>query len=154
SRRLPSLGFTGDYGDIGRTPANSHGTFSVQAKLSVPLFQGARIKGEVDDAQAVLDRRKAEADSLQFRIEFDLRTAYLDIESASEQVRVARSAVSLADQQVVQAQDRFSAGVADSLEVIQAQQAVAVSNENYISSLFALNAARAALAHSAGNSEQ
>jgi outer membrane protein TolC len=153
SRRLPTLGFNGNYSDIGPNPLQSHGTFLAEASLSVPLFQGGRIQAEADDAKAVLDRRKAEADSLQFRIEYDLRTAYLDIESAAEQVRVAQTAVELAEQQLVQARDRFSAGVADSLEVVQSQQAVAVANENYISSLFSLNIARTALARATGDSE-
>jgi len=52
------------------------------------------------------------------------------------------------------AQDRFAAGVTDSVEVVQAQQTLAISNEGYISSLFALNAARANLSHASGNAEQ
>jgi outer membrane protein TolC len=153
SRRLPALALNSQYSDMGHSPVSSHGTFVVEATVSAPLFDGGRIKGEIEDAKAVLDRRKAEADSLQFRIEYDIRTARLDIQSATEQVRVARSANELAGQQIVQAQDRFSAGVADSLEVVQAQQALATANENYTSGLFALNAARASLAHAIGNAE-
>jgi outer membrane protein TolC len=153
-RARPALGLNGDYGDLGKNPFSSHGTFALTATLSVPIFEGGRIRSEVDDSKAVLTKRTAEAESLKSRIEFDLRTAYLDIEAATNQVRAAQSAVALANETVTLAQDRFAAGVTDSVEVVQAQQTLAISNEGYISSLFALNAARANLAHAAGNGEQ
>ena len=78
----------------------------------------------------------------------------LDLQSAADQVEVARSSVDLAQQTLTQAQDRFSAGVADNLEVIQAQEAVASANENYIASLYAHNIAKVELARSIGYAEQ
>jgi outer membrane protein TolC len=67
---------------------------------------------------------------------------------------VARSTVDLAEQTLTQAQDRFVAGVADNLEVVQAQESVASAHENYISSLYAHNLAKVELARSLGNAEQ
>jgi outer membrane protein TolC len=60
----------------------------------------------------------------------------------------------LAQQTLTQAQDRFSAGVADNLEVIQAQEALANSNENYISSLYAHNVAKVEYARAIGFAEE
>ena len=74
--------------------------------------------------------------------------------SAGQQTQVARSTVALAQQQLTQSQDRFAAGVTDNLEVVQAQEAVATANENYISSLYVYNAAKATLARSIGNAEK
>jgi outer membrane protein TolC len=153
-RRLPTVAFNADYGDIGRTIGRSHGTFTMQGSVSVPLFEGGRTKSEVDAAQARLDQRRAESDSLRSRIEYEIRTAYLDLESSTQQVQVAESATMLAAQQLVQAQDRFAAGVTNSLEVVQAQEAVTASNESYISSLYSLNVARAMLARAMGGAEQ
>jgi outer membrane protein TolC len=153
-RRLPTVGFNADYGDIGRTIGSSHGTFTMQGTVSVPLFEGGRTRSEIDAARARLDQRKAEADSLRSRIEYEIRTAYLDLESSAQQVQVAESANMLASQQLVQAQDRFAAGVTNSLEVVQAQEAVTTGNENYISSLYSLNVARASLARAMGGTEQ
>jgi outer membrane protein TolC len=77
----------------------------------------------------------------------------MDLESARQQVAVAKSARELATEQMAQAQDRFSAGVANNIEVVQAQDALAAANENYISSLFSLNTASASLARAMGSGE-
>jgi outer membrane protein TolC len=69
-------------------------------------------------------------------------------------VRVAQANRDLAQQQLTQAQDRFAAGVANGLEVTQAQEAVAGSEESYISSLYSLNLAQASLARAMGTAEK
>jgi outer membrane protein TolC len=120
----------------------------------IPIYTGERAKAEILEADGLLEQRKAEESNLRDRIEYDVRTADLDIRSAAEQVRVAQSARDLAQQQVVQAQDRFAAGVTNGLEVTQAQEAVATADENYISSLFSLNVAEASLARAMGTAEK
>lgn len=154
ARKLPSVGFYADYGDIGERPTDSHGTMTVQGTLFVPIYTGGRTQAEILDAQAKLDERKAEEANLRGRIEYDLRTADLDIRTAADQVQVATQARDLAQQQLMQAQDRFSAGVTNGLEVTQAQEAVATADENYISSLFNLNVAEASLARAMGTAEK
>ncbi len=153
-RRLPSLQINADYGDIGRTPAFSHGTVGLQGTLLIPLYTGERVRAEMLESDAIVAERKAESANLRERIEYDIRIASLDIQSAAEQVRVAQRARDLAQQQLVQAQDRFAAGVANGLEVTQAQEAVAGADENYISSLYALNIAQASLARAMGTAEK
>jgi len=68
-------------------------------------------------------------------------------------VQAARTNVDLAGQQLVQARDRFTAGVAGNLELTQAQEAVATASDAYISSLYTHNLAKAALARSLGIAE-
>lgn len=152
--RLPTADFNGNYGDIGPTPDNSHGTYTASVSVSVPVFQGGRVRNEVLQADAEVERRKAELADLRGRIAVEIRTAYLDLASAGEQTRVAKSTVALAQQQLAQSQDRFAAGVTGNLEVVQAQEAVATANDNYISSLYVYNAAKATLARSIGNAEK
>ena len=79
SRRLPSVGFYADYGDIGQNPWNSHGTATIQTTLLVPIYTGERTKAEVMESEGVLEQRKAEAANLKGRIEYELRIANLDI---------------------------------------------------------------------------
>jgi len=153
-RRLPSLQIDADYGDIGRAPAHSHGTMFVQGTLSIPVYTGERVRAEILESDAVLEQRKAEASNLRDRIEYEIRAANLDIQAAADQVRVAEAAKQLAQQQLTQAQDRFAAGVAIGLEITQAQEAVVGADENYISSLYALNVAEAALARATGSAEK
>jgi outer membrane protein TolC len=89
-------------------------------------------------------------EDLRGRIELELRTAFMDLKAAGEQADVARSALQLAGQQMGQARDRFQAGVVSNLEVVQAQESLATINENYVSSLFAYNMAKASLARALG----
>ena len=150
---LPALRFNADYGDIGLSPGNSHGTFTVAANVRVPIFQGGLVHGKVLEADALLRERQAQLQDLRSRIDFEVRTAFMDLKSTGDQVQVAMSAENLANEQVKQAQDRFASGVATSLEVVQAQEALATADENYISSLFNFNVARATLLRSMGQAE-
>lgn len=151
--RLPTLKVNADYGDIGPHPDKSNGTFTVAGGLMVPIFQGGKARGDIVQADAVLKQRQADLDNLRGQIEYDLRTAFLDVQTAADEINVATSSLDLAHQQLQQSQDRFAAGVADNLEVVQAQQAVAVADENYISSLYAHNYAKLSLVRAVGVAE-
>jgi outer membrane protein TolC len=154
SEALPSLNFHADYGDIGPTPGNSHGTFTVEANLKIPLFQGGKVRGDVMEANALLQQRQSQLKDLHNKIQYQVRTAFLNLKSSEDQVRVARSTQGLAHEQLTQARDRFVAGVVNSLEVVQAQEAVATADENYISSLYRYNVAKASLARALGLAEE
>jgi len=154
SERLPKLGINGDYGVIGKTLGESHGTFSAAAALTVPIFQGGRIRSDIAQSESALKLRQAEADDMRGRIEYEVRSAFLDLTSTAEQVRVAQSSVELAAQTLTQAQDRFRAGVTNNIEVVQAQEALANSNETLISSTLQFNLAKLALARSIGVAER
>lgn len=154
SEALPSLNFHADYGDIGPAPGNSHGTYTVAASVKIPIFQGGKVRGDVMQADAVLKQRQSELQDLRSKIEYQVRTAMMDLKSSENQVHVARSTQDLAHQQLAQARDRFAAGVVNSLEVVQAQEAVATADENYISSLYRYNVAKASLARALGLAEE
>ena len=118
----------------------------LQGSLNIPIYTGERVRAEIEDSESVLEQRKAESANLRERIAYEIRAANLDIQTAAEQVRVAQVTRDLAQQQLVQAQDRFAAGVANGLEVTQAQEAVAGAEDSYITSLFGLNIAQASCA--------
>jgi outer membrane protein TolC len=143
----------GNYGVIGANPWSSHGTFAVSGTVDFPIFN-SRSKSELTEREALVKQRQAEADSLHGRIELDVRSALLELQSAEEQYKVAQSSLALVRQQLDQAQDRFAAGVANNLEVVQAQEAIALADENVIRSLYALNTSRALLARAMGVAEQ
>jgi outer membrane protein TolC len=154
SEYFPSIDMTADYGDLGINFGNSHGTFTVAGRLSIPIFQGGKVHADVLQSEATLRQARAQLDNLRGQIEYEVRTALLDIEAADQQVQVARSSVDLAEQTLLQARDRFSAGVTDNLEVVQAQQTVAGAHESYISSLYAHNLAKIELVRAMGYAEQ
>ena len=151
---FPTIDATADYGDLGVNFGNSHGTFTVAGRLNIPIFQGGKVHADVLQAEATLRQTRAQLDNLRGQIEYEIRTALLDIEAADQQVQVARSSVDLAEQTLMQARDRFSAGVTDNLEVVQAQQTVAGAHESYISSLYAHNLAKIELVRAMGYAEQ
>ena len=151
---LPSLEVTGDYGVIGLSVAQSLPTFSVVGQVNVPLFEGGRTQGRTAQARADLAQRRAEFEDLRAAVYYNARVAFLDLKSAEEQVQTATRARELADLQLTQARDRFAAGVASNLEVVQAQEAVAGATEGYISALYDLNIAKAMVLGSPGSLEQ
>jgi outer membrane protein TolC len=154
SERLPSIGINGNYSVMGQTPGNSHGTFAAAGSVELPLFQGGKVRGDVLQADARLQQARSELEDLHSRIEYEIRTAFLDVNAASKQLEVATSALTLARQQVGQSRDRFTYGVTNNVEVIQAQQAQATAEENYIAGLFAHNYAKLSLARALGIAEE
>jgi outer membrane protein TolC len=149
----PSVSTAVNYGDIGLNPANSHGTVAATAALNIPIFQGGKVHGDVLQAEAALRQNRELLDNLRGQIDQDVRNAFLDMQSAADQVEVARSSVDLANQTLIQARDRFSAGVTDNIEVVQAQQSVASANESLISSLYSYNVSKVELGRAIGNAE-
>lgn len=154
AQSLPTLAFDADYGVIGRTPGQSHGTYTMRGELRIPIFNGNEGESDRAEAAARLEQRKLEAEDLKAQVEMEVRASFLQLTSAQEQVQVARTALDLVRTQLDQAQDRFEAGVVGNLEVVQAQEAVALADENIISSLYALNVAKARLARATGTAER
>ena len=152
--RYPTLGVDANYGDVGVTPAHSNGTWQVNGALNIPIFAGGKVHSDVLEADAQLKQARSQLGDLRGRIDYEVRSALLDLNSAADQVEVARSSVELAEEALTQSRDRFSAGVADNLEVVQAQEAVAGAHESYIQSLYAHNLAKVELAHAIGDAEQ
>ena len=152
--RYPSVDVNANYGDIGVTPAHSNGTWQVIGGVNIPIFAGNRVHADVLEEDAQLKTARSQLGDLRGRIDYEVRSAVLDLNAAAEQVEVARSSVELADQALVQSQDRFAAGVTDNLEVVQAQEAVAAAHESYIESLYAHNLAKVELAYAIGDAEQ
>jgi outer membrane protein TolC len=148
--RYPVLAANGDYGVQGPNPGTLHGTFTFQAGVSVPIFTSGRIKGDITQAEAALRQRKAEAENLRGQIDYDVRTAFLNLQAARQQITVANENVGLANENLSRSQERFAAGVTDSVEVVQAQQALASANDQYISSLYNHNLSKLQLARALG----
>ena len=148
--RFPVIAANGDYGDVGPTFGQSHGDFAFQAGVNIPIFTGGRIKGDITQAEAQLRQRKAEAENVRGQIDYDVRTAFLNLNAAKEQVEVTKQNVSLANESLARSKDRFTSGVTDSVEVVQAEQALASANNQYITSLYSHNLAKLSLARALG----
>jgi outer membrane protein TolC len=149
----PSLSFNADYGTAGSHPSNATQVFDVRGTLSIPIFQGNSVHADILQADAKLQQSRERLDNLRAQIDSDIRAALLNLESSAEQVKVARSNIDLAEETLVQSRDRFTAGVTDTVEVVQSQEAVASAHEQYISSLYSYNFAKVSLARALGFAE-
>ena len=153
AERYPSLGVETDYGLSGVNPGSSHGTVDAAATLRIPIFQGGRVHGDNLRADASLTRERQRLEDLRAKIDQEVRDAYLDLETAAEEVSVEKSAVTLATQTLEQSRDRFISGVTDNIEVVQAQDVLATATDSYIASLYSHNLAKISLARAIGVAE-
>lgn len=154
AERLPSLSVSGDYGDIGVNPPQSHPTFSVSGTLSIPIYRGGRVGGDVEQANAALSQRKAEMEDLRSRVEAEVRNAFLDLEAASSQVEVAQRNLDVTRQTLDLTRQRFDAGITDAVDVSQTQASVAAAELDYINAVFAHNVAKLSLARAVGGAPE
>jgi outer membrane protein TolC len=151
---LPSLSLNADYGTGGSHPSTATQVFDLRGTLSIPIFQGGSVHGDILQADARLEQSRERLDNLRAQIDSDVRTALLNLQSSADQVNVARSSIDLAEETLTQSRDRFSAGVTDTVEVVQSQEAVASAHEQYISSLYSYNYAKISLVRALGIAEQ
>ncbi len=153
SERIPAVGVNADYGAIGASAGSAQSTFSVAAAVRVPVFEGGRQQAHVVRAQAQLAERRAEWADYKGRLDYEVRAALLDLRTAEQQLALADAGVDLATRELQLARDRFSAGVASNIEVVRAQDAIAVATEQQLASVTAYNVARVALAGALGIAE-
>jgi outer membrane protein TolC len=150
AERLPSFSVNADYGVIGTNPSQSHGTFMVAGTIRIPIWQGGRTEGNIEQAEAALIQRRAELDDVKGRIEGEVRNAYLDLQAATSQVDLALKNIQVSQQNLDLTRQRFEAGVSDNLEVVQSQESVATARLDYINGVFAHNLAKLSLARAIG----
>jgi outer membrane protein TolC len=153
AERLPSASLTADYGVLGSSAVTNHGVYSVVGAVNVPVFQGGRVKADVEEAEATLHQRQAELADQRGQVEQEVRTALIELETAIGEVRLAENNRGFANETLHEARDRFNAGVATTVEVVQAQEQVASAESDYISGLFAYDLARISLARAVGSAE-
>jgi outer membrane protein TolC len=150
AQRYPTVAFDGYYGVLGQIGGLYHGVFNATGKVSVPVFQEGQLRGESEVATAQAIALRQQIDSLRVSIEWQIRSAMLDVQSSNELVKVARSNVELAAQQVQDASDRFRAGVEDNLPVVQAQAVLAAAQSRLVQTLYQYNQSKLTLARNTG----
>ena len=152
--RLPSLRFDGNFAYVGTSGNTTLPTYTYQASVNMPLFTGGRIHAQVVRADLEIKKLEQQQDDLRNQIALDVKTALINLNSARNEVQVANLGIQLSKEEVDQARDRFKAGVANNIEVIQAQDSLARANDNQIAALYRFNQARADLARAIGQMER
>jgi outer membrane protein TolC len=151
---LPSVHLDADLGAIGNHTSDLERTYTVAATVHVPVFEGGERRARIQRADSELRQREAELADLKGGLRFDVEGALLDVTAADAGVQVSDSARALSQQELDQAQDRFRAGVASTLELVQAQESVANASDAYIASVYAHAVAKGTLARAIGEVEQ
>src|SRR5690349_3456167 len=154
SERLPSVRFDGTFAYVGTSGNTTLPTYTYTGSVNVPLFTGGRIRAEVVRADLEIQKLEEQRADLRNQIALDVKTALLNLDSARSEVQVANLGVQLSKEEVDQARDRFKAGVANNIEVIQAQDSLSRANDNQIGALYRFNQARADYARAVGQMEK
>jgi len=152
ARSLPRLLASGNYGGIGRNPGSIRPTGTIQVEVAFTVFDRDR-QGEQAEIEARIHRIDQQLADARLGVEQELRQALLDLDSAAEEVRVARVGLDLAEKELDLARLRFSQGVANNIEVISAQDALARAQQNRIIALTHHADARISMVRALGNTE-
>lgn len=153
SERLPSLNFNGDYGMIGLKAEESFATRSVGVTLSVPVFDGGQREGRVSEVRSKVRQESIRMKDVSDQVTLEVRNALITLASSRQQVSVSEEGLKLALRELELARDRFEAGIANNIEVTNAQTSVARARDNVIEALFRFNASRVNLARAEGKLE-
>jgi outer membrane protein TolC len=150
AERYPSLGITSDYGAIGVNPSQLQTTYTAAASLKIPIWQGGRTEGDIQQSDATLSQRRAEYEDLKGQIESDVRSAYLDLQAAASQVEVAQRNVQVTKEALELTRQKVEVGVVDNVQYVQAQEEVTNAEFDFINGVFAFNVAKLSLARAMG----
>jgi outer membrane protein TolC len=140
-----------DYGLSGNQASDAVATRGLSVQLSWPILDGLRREGRLAEQQAVARQSDVRAKDLRQQVTADVDGAFLDLRSAAAQQMITRERLRLAADEVAQARQRFEAGVAGNIEVINAQGSLVRAREADIDARFAALLAKIALARSVGS---
>lgn len=150
AERLPRLDLSASYGANGLAPTSGVATRELAVQVTVPILDGFRRESRRAEQEAVVRESEIRVEELRRQIAAEVDAARLDLASAGEQQTIARERLALAQAELDQARERFKAGVAGNIEVIQAQSSLVRARDTDIDARFAAAAARVALARAVG----
>ncbi len=154
AEQYPSLGFIADYGSSGVTPSQFNlPTRSVALQVKIPIFNGGYTRGRIEVARSQECQAELQLRDMEWQVEEDVRLALVTLASAVEQVRAAEVTLNLAERELRMARDRFLAGVADNIEVVQAQTSLENGRNGRVAAVAVYNTARVNLAAALGRAQ-
>jgi outer membrane protein TolC len=150
AQRLPSILAFGDYGSLGTGVSDALPTRTVGVSLRIPIFDGGKRDAQRAEAASQYRAEKARTNDLKQQVELDARLALDELQSAEDQVKVAREGLALSENEVAQARRRYEAGVSTSVEVTDAQTRLERARDNQNAALYGFNLAKIDLAQAMG----
>jgi outer membrane protein len=151
AERLPRLDLEADYGLSGVRMPDAITTRQVAVQVTLPILDGFRREGRLAEQQSVVRESDVRQNDLRQQVAADVDGALLDLRSAAARQMIATDRLQLAAQEVSEARQRFRAGVAGNIEVINAQASLLRARDADIDARFAAVTARISLARSVGS---
>ena len=151
AERLPTLGLVADDGAIGKNGSRLLNTYTWGLQVSIPMFDGFKREGRLQEQSAVVKEAEIRQHDVEQQAQADVRGAVLDLAAAREQLDAASERLRLAEQEVVQARDRFNAGVSGNADVVNASLALTASRTLVNDAETAYQLARVSLARATGS---
>ena len=152
--RLPTISAGFSDGQSGETPVRNQNTYRLQGNIDVPIFTGGRIRGQINEAEGALREAQSTLDHLHSQIEAEVLTAMAGVEWALKQVTTSAGNVQLSRQEVELSRQRFTQGVTDNTEVVNAQDRVSRADDARVRAMYMLGLARANFARATGVAEK
>lgn len=152
--RWPTIGASFSDGQSGDSPVSNVNTYRLAGTLLIPIYTSGRIRGEIAEAQGTLQEVQANTDQLRSQIETDVLTAIAGVEWATKEVETSAANVKLSREEVQLSRQRFSQGITDNTEVVNAQDRVSRADDARVRALYTLGLARANLARATGMAEK
>lgn len=151
--RLPSIGVNASTGAASENILDGDDTkvWSGTVSLSVPIFDGQRIRSQTSLAQSRLRAQQIRVDELRRRIGAEVRLAIQDTNSSLAQIAVAEKNQQLAEDELRLARLRYEQGVADNREIVDAQNRLAQASDNLVAAVYQYNLSRVELARVKGD---
>jgi outer membrane protein TolC len=153
ARYYPKFSINGNLGGIGRSIGGIQGTGLIQGQIDFTVFDHDR-NGEAQELAGRIKRIDDLLDDMRRGIDENVREVLLNLESAGEQVAVAKEGQDLAQRELELAQDRFQQGMTNNVEVVTAQDELARAQQNYILAVSSHVDAKFALARALGDTEK
>ena len=124
--------------------------WSVGLAMEWNIFDNGVTSARVHQYQAVERRAESAAKQQLETIELEIKTAYIALKTAEENIETTAKAVAQAEEQFAIAQVRYVEGVDTNLNVMNAQEKVVETRNNYYNALYTYNTSRAQLEKAMG----
>jgi len=154
ANRLPTVSTFFSDGQSGSTPVHNVNTYTLAGTLHIPIFTGGRIRGQIEEAQGSLHEVEAQRDLLRSQIEADVMAAIAGVDWALKEVNTSAANVKLSREEVSLTRQRFTQGITDNTEVVNAQDRVSKADDARVRAMYTLGLARANLARATGAAEK
>lgn len=150
SGHMPQLQMRSAYEINSEDFSDSNDNWTLGAVLQVNLFAGQQISSRVVAAKAALKQLEAQREGLSQQIQVEARAAFLTAQSAWQQIQVAQSALTQAEEGVRIVSNRYKGGLLTIVSLLDAEVADQQARMRHFKAMHDYKVARIQLALAAG----